>query len=96
MYVADYDVMKLVDEIQKENGTISEVYFVACGGSLIDLYSSNYFVNRESASMIADTSQTSGQRFSCLYLFPWREYERDGRGCGCGNRGGGICDLIHP
>ena len=44
MYVADYDVMKLVDEIQKENGTISEVYFVACGGSLIDLYSSNYFV----------------------------------------------------
>ena len=46
MYVADYDVMKLVDEIQKENGTISEVYFVACGGSLIDLYSSHYFVNR--------------------------------------------------
>ena len=54
MYVADYDVMKLVDEIQKENGTISEVYFVACGGSLIDLYSSHYFVNRESASMVSD------------------------------------------
>ena len=54
MYVADLDIVKFVDEIQKENGTISEVYFVACGGSLIDLYSSNYFVNRESASMIAD------------------------------------------
>ena len=39
---------------RKKNGTISEVYFVACGGSLIDLYSSNYFVNKESASMIGE------------------------------------------
>ena len=36
MYVADFDVVKMVDEIQKENGMISEVYFVACGGSLMD------------------------------------------------------------
>lgn len=54
MHVSEFDTMKMVDAIQKENGTIGEVYFVACGGSLIDLYSSSYFVKRESASMTAD------------------------------------------
>lgn len=54
MNVTEFDAVKLVDKIQKENGQISEVYFVACGGSLIDLYSSYYFVNRESATMTAE------------------------------------------
>lgn len=54
MYVADFNVLEFVDMIQKENGDISEVYFVACGGSLIDLYSSYYFVNRESRTMTAE------------------------------------------
>ena len=47
MKIEEFDVQAMVNDIQKENGTISEVYFVACGGSLIDLYSSNYFVNKE-------------------------------------------------
>ena len=54
MKIEEFDVQAMVNDIQKENGTISEVYFVACGGSLIDLYSSNYFVNKESASMIGE------------------------------------------
>ena len=51
MKIEEFDVQAMVNDIQKENGTISEVYFVACGGSL---YSSNYFVNKESASMIGE------------------------------------------
>ena len=39
MKIEEFDVQAMVNDIQKENGTISEVYFVACGGSLIDLYS---------------------------------------------------------
>lgn len=39
MHASEFNVEKFVDIIEKENGTISEVYFVACGGSLVDLYS---------------------------------------------------------
>ena len=53
MKVSDLNIEKMVDEIQKENGIISEVYFVACGGSLVDMYSGMYFVNAEAASMSA-------------------------------------------
>ena len=51
MHASEFNVEKFVDIIEKENGTISEVYFVACGGSLVDLYSSCYFINRESSTM---------------------------------------------
>lgn len=54
MRVSELNIAKLVDDIQGKNINISEVYFVACGGSLIDLYSSYYFVNRESMSMVAE------------------------------------------
>lgn len=37
MFIEDFDAGKMVDEIQNKNGRITEVYFVACGGSLIDL-----------------------------------------------------------
>ncbi|OPJ58021.1 SIS domain-containing protein [Clostridium oryzae] len=51
MKVSEFNVTNMVDDIQKQNGKIEDVYFVACGGSLIDLYSSEYFVKRESKSM---------------------------------------------
>ena len=54
MHASEFNVEKFVDIIEKENGTISEVYFVACGGSLVDLYSSCYFINRESSTMTAE------------------------------------------
>ncbi len=54
MNVTEFDAVKFVDKIQMKNGRIKDVYLVACGGSLIDLYSSFYFVNRESTSMTAE------------------------------------------
>lgn len=54
MKISELNIIKLVDDIQEKSVNISEVYFVACGGSLIDLYSSYYFVNRESMSMVAE------------------------------------------
>lgn len=45
------DIKTIVKDIINRNEKIEEVYFVACGGSLIDLYSSAYFVERESSSM---------------------------------------------
>ena len=33
MHASEFNVEKFVDIIEKENGTISEVYFVACGRS---------------------------------------------------------------
>ena len=42
MHASEFNVEKFVDIIEKENGTISEVYFVACGGSVsythLDVY----------------------------------------------------------
>ncbi|MDD3173426.1 MAG: SIS domain-containing protein [Herbinix sp.] len=51
MKVSEFNVKNVVDDIINKNGQIDEVYFIACGGSLIDLYSSAYFVERESTSM---------------------------------------------
>lgn len=51
MKVSEFNSINLVDDIQSKNGVIKNIYFVACGGSLIDLYSSSYFVERESISM---------------------------------------------
>ena len=47
------DVVKIVNKINKEHGTIKNVYFLACGGSLVDLYPGYYFVRAESAVMDA-------------------------------------------
>lgn len=43
------DAVKIVNKINKEHGTIKNVYFLACGGSLVDLYPGYYFVRAESA-----------------------------------------------
>ena len=47
------DAVKIVNKINKEHGTIKNVYFLACGGSLVDLYPGYYFVRAESAVMDA-------------------------------------------
>lgn len=43
----------LIESIIKEKGTIRDVFFVACGGSLVDLYPGFYFISQESATMHA-------------------------------------------
>ena len=47
------DAVKIVNKISEEHGTIKNVYFLACGGSLVDLYPGYYFVRAESAVMDA-------------------------------------------
>lgn len=44
---------KLVEMILEEKGQIKDVYFVACGGSLVDLYPGFYFIQAESTTMHA-------------------------------------------
>lgn len=51
MKVSELNIKNVVDDIQIKNNKIDNVYFVACGGSLIDLYSSAYFIQREAMSM---------------------------------------------
>ena len=41
MKIEEFDVQAMVNDIQKENGTNSEVYFVECGGSLIAVYNTH-------------------------------------------------------
>lgn len=41
----------VIAEILKEKGSIKQVYWVACGGSLIDLYPAHFMLNAESATM---------------------------------------------
>lgn len=44
------DITKTVKEIlRKTQGVISSIYFVACGGSLVDMYVADYFIKAESA-----------------------------------------------
>lgn len=45
------DAKKIIKEILKEKGKITDVYFVACGGSLVDLYPVCYFVQSESKTV---------------------------------------------
>ena len=47
------DAVKIVNKISEEHGTIKNVYFLACGGSLVDLYPGYYFLRAESAVMDA-------------------------------------------
>lgn len=37
--------------VQHNKGKITEVYFVACGGSLVDMYVSDYFIRSESTTI---------------------------------------------
>ena len=42
---------ELIKEIINEKGKIGDVFFAACGGSLVDLYPGYYFINKESETM---------------------------------------------
>lgn len=44
---------ELIEKIVKEKGKINDVFFTACGGSLVDLYPGYYFINAESETMHA-------------------------------------------
>lgn len=44
---------ELIREIIKEKGKIKDVFFAACGGSLVDLYPGYYFLNKESETVHA-------------------------------------------
>ena len=41
----------VIEGILKEKGTVKQVYWVACGGSLIDLYPAHFMLNAESATV---------------------------------------------
>lgn len=46
------NVVPVVDQIIERNGgKVSEVYYVACGGSLVDMYVSDFFVRTESTGV---------------------------------------------
>ena len=38
---------ELIKKIYEEQGQIKDVFFTACGGSLVDLYPGFYFINAE-------------------------------------------------
>ena len=42
---------ELIKKIYEEQGQINDVFFTACGGSLVDLYPGFYFINAESETM---------------------------------------------
>ena len=42
---------ELIKKIYEEQGHIQDVFFTACGGSLVDLYPGYYFINAESETM---------------------------------------------
>lgn len=41
----------LAKKVLEEQGTIRDVFFTACGGSLVDLYPGYYFINAEAVTM---------------------------------------------
>ena len=41
----------MIEGILKEKGAVRQVYWVACGGSLIDLYPAHFMLNAESATV---------------------------------------------
>lgn len=45
------DAKKIIEDILKKKGGIKTVYWVACGGSLVDLYSPHYMMNAESSTI---------------------------------------------
>ena len=42
---------EVISNILEEKGTIKQVYWVACGGSVIDLYPAHFMVNAESSTI---------------------------------------------
>lgn len=43
------DIKKIADQVVKQmDGKLKHIYFVACGGSLVDMYVSDYFIKSES------------------------------------------------
>lgn len=47
------NIEKIVSDILEQKKEIKDVYFVACGGSLVDLYPGFYFIQAESETMHA-------------------------------------------
>ena len=44
---------EIIKKILDEKNNIKDIYFIACGGSLVDLYPGFYFIQAESASIHA-------------------------------------------
>lgn len=44
----------IIAEVLKAHDHISDVYWVACGGSLIDLYPAHYLIQRESTTLVSN------------------------------------------
>ncbi len=42
---------EVIEKILKEKGTIRQAYWIACGGSLIDLYPAHFMINAESETI---------------------------------------------
>ena len=40
---------EIIKKILDEKNNIKDIYFIACGGSLVDLYPGFYFIQAESA-----------------------------------------------
>lgn len=49
------DEKRIVGKILEHQGEIHDVFFLACGGSLVDIYPASYFVERESRTIHALT-----------------------------------------
>ena len=49
----------VIEGILKEKGTVKQVYWVACGGSLIDLYPAHFMLNAESATVESGWARTA-------------------------------------
>ena len=48
------NVIPTVEQIVERNGgVVSEIYYVACGGSLVDMYVSDFFVRTESIGIVS-------------------------------------------
>lgn len=78
---------ELVNKILNGREKIEDVYFVACGGSLVDLYPGYYFVRTESKTMHADwitskefvvTPPTHLGKTSLVFICsPWMEIQKE-------------------
>ena len=86
--------------------SVTEFYFVACGGSNALLMQGQYIMDREakgiaaysysSAEFIARAPVRLGKNSVCHYLFPFRQYARDHRGHPLCPRSWCSDDLLHP
>jgi len=57
------NTQKIIQDILKEKTEITTVFFVACGGSLVDLYPAKYFVDAEAKSIYS--SFYTSKEFIC-------------------------------